>query len=165
MTQQQYEMPTARLAYHQDLSEAQRTTIREAIDILESRIRNPQAFTSPDAVRDFCRLHLATERDEQFCCLFLDTKHRLLLFERLFNGTVDGASVYPRVVVRRALELNAGAVIFTHNHPSGQPEPSQADIRITENLKSALALVDVRVLDHLVVGLEGSVSLAERGLI
>lgn len=165
MTQQQYEMPITQLTYHQELSEQQRTTIREAIDILESRIRNPQAFASPDAVRDFCRLHLATERDEQFCCLFLDSKHRLIVFERLFTGTVDGASVYPRVVVRRALELNAAAVIFAHNHPSGQPEPSQADIRITENLKSSLALVDVRVVDHLVVALEGSISFAERGLI
>ncbi len=124
----------------------QKATIREAIGILESRLRKTKAFSSPSDVKQFCQLHIADEKDEHFCCMFLDSQHRLIAFERLFRGTVDGASVYPRVVVRRALELNAAAVIFTHNHPSGLPEPSNADIKITQRLKDALALVDVRVL-------------------
>lgn len=143
----------------------QETTIREAIGILESRIKETEAFTNPAAVKHFCRLQLAAERDECFACLFLDTRHRLIRFERLFNGTIDGASVHPRVVVRRALELNAAAIILTHNHPSGLAEPSHADIGITTRLKDALSLVDVRILDHIVVGIECSTSMAETGLI
>jgi len=100
------------------IPESQQATIREAIGILESRLRTTKAFTSPSDVKHFCQLHIAVEKDEHFCCMFLDSQHRLIAFERLFRGTVDGASVYPRVVVRRALELNAAATIFTHNHPS-----------------------------------------------
>lgn len=153
----------ASLGFH--LTEPQQRTIQEAIGILESRLRSTEVFTSPEEVKRFCRLQLATERDEQFGCLFLDTQHRLLLFERLFHGTVDSASVYPRVVVRRALELNASAAILTHNHPSGDAEPSQADVTLTRKLRDALALVDIRVLDHLIVGTHESTSLAERGLV
>jgi DNA repair protein RadC len=141
----------------------QETTIRDAIGILESMFRATEVFTSPGAVKEYCRLKIAHKKDEYFCCLFLDSKHRLISFERLFRGTIDGASVHPRVVVRRALELNAAATIFTHNHPSGVSEPSSADIRITSKLKEALALVDTRVLDHIVVGLSDATSLAEAG--
>lgn len=141
----------------------QQATIQEAIGILESRLRTTKAFTSASDVKQFCQLQIAHEKDEHFCCMFMDSQHRLIAFERLFSGTVDGASVYPRVVVRRALELNAAAVIFTHNHPSGLPEPSHADISITQRLKNALNLVDIRVLDHIVVGTESTVSIAERG--
>tara|TARA_B110000858_G_scaffold197470_1_gene259185 strand:- start:3896 stop:4390 length:495 start_codon:yes stop_codon:yes gene_type:complete len=141
----------------------QQATIQEAIGILESRLRTTKAFTSSADVKQFCQLQIAHEKDEHFCCMFMDSQHRLIAFERLFSGTVDGASVHPRVVVRRALELNAAAVIFTHNHPSGVPEPSQADISITQRLKNALKLVDIRVLDHIVVGTESTVSIAERG--
>jgi DNA repair protein RadC len=148
-----------------DFSDAQQATISEAIGILESRLRTTKAFTSPSDVRQFCQLHIAGEKDEHFCCMFLDSQHRLIVFEKLFRGTVDGASVYPRVVVRRALELNAAALILTHNHPSGLPEPSTADTRITQRLKDALALVDVRVLDHVIVGTEGTSSMAEAGLL
>lgn len=102
---------------------------------------------------------------EVFAVLFLDTRHRILAFEELFRGTIDGATVHPREVVRRALHHNAAAVILSHNHPSGVAEPSDADRRVTERLRDALALVDVRVLDHLVVGDGSSCSLAERGLI
>ena len=147
------------------LGESQQATIREAIGILESRLRDNQTFSCPSDVKAFCQLHIAAEKDEYFCCLFLDSQHRLIAFERLFRGTVDGAHVYPRVVVRRALELNAAAVIFTHNHPSGCPEPSNADTRITQRLKDALALFDVRVLDHVIVGTDGTSSMAEAGLI
>ena len=147
------------------LGESQQATIREAIGILESRLRTNKAFTNPSDVKQFCQLHIAVEMDEFFCCMFLDSQHRLIAFERLFRGTVDGASVYPRVVVRRALALNAAALILTHNHPSGLPEPSTADTKITQRLKEALVLVDVRVLDHVIVGTEGTSSMAEAGLL
>jgi len=148
-----------------DVTDSQQATIREAVGILEARIRNTKAFTTPSDVKQFCQLQIAQEKDERFCCMFMDNQHRLIAFEKVFRGTVDSASVYPRVIVRRALELNAAAVIFTHNHPSGVPEPSQADISITKRLKDALALVDVRVLDHVVVGTCGTSSMAESGLL
>jgi len=147
------------------VAESQQATIREAIGILETRLRTTKAFTSPADVRQFCQLHIAQELDEYFCCMFLDSQHRLIAFERLFRGTVDGASVYPRVVVRRSLELNAAALILTHNRLSGLPEPSSADTRITQRLKDALALIDVRVLDHVIVGIDGTSSMAEAGLL
>jgi DNA repair protein RadC len=100
-----------------------------------------------------------------FACLFLDNRHRLIEYEELFRGTIDGASVHPREVVRRALRANAAAVIFAHNHPSGVAEPSQSDLRITQRLKDALSLVEVRVLDHVIIGDGQGTSLAERGLI
>ncbi|MEQ8802813.1 MAG: JAB domain-containing protein, partial [Haliea sp.] len=120
---------------------------------------------NPRDVKAFCRLQIANERDEYFVCMFLDSQHRMIAFERMFRGTVDGAAVYPRVVLRRSLELNAAAVIFTHNHPSGVAEPSEADLRITNRLKEALAHVDVRVLDHVIVSTEGVYSMAEHGRI
>jgi DNA repair protein RadC len=104
-------------------------------------------------------------RNEVFAAIFLDNRHRVLGFEELFFGTIDGASVHPRVVVQRALDLNAAAVIFAHNHPSGVAEPSRSDEALTRRLREALGLVDIRVLDHLVVGSEGIVSFAERGLL
>ena len=102
---------------------------------------------------------------ELFCCLYLDNRHRVLQFNEMFRGTIDGTSVYPREVVKEALAINAAAVILAHNHPSGVAEPSQADERITRRLKSALDLVDIRVLDHLIVGRGRTTSLAARGLI
>jgi DNA repair protein RadC len=158
-----YDIFNTGTAPYEEFTSNQQATIQEAIGILESRLRTTKAFTSPADVKQFCQLQIAQEKDEHFCCMFMDSQHRLIAFERLFSGTVDGASVHPRVVVRRALELNAAAVIFTHNHPSGVPEPSQADISITQRLKNALKLVDIRVLDHIVVGTESTVSIAERG--
>ncbi len=102
---------------------------------------------------------------ELFCCLYLDNRHRVLAFEELFRGTIDGTSVYPREVVKAALDVNAAAVILAHNHPSGVAEPSQADERITRRLKAALELVDIRLLDHLIVGDAATISLAARGLV
>ena len=154
-----------RLSPTSEIADSQQATIREAIGILETRIRNTKAFTSPSDVKQFCQLQIAQEKDEHFCCMFMDSQHRLIAFERLFRGTVDGASVYPRVVVRRVLELNAAALIVTHNHPSGLPEPSTADTKITQRLKDALALIDVRVLDHVIVGTDGTSSMAEAGLL
>lgn len=143
----------------------EQAVIQEAIGILESRIRSSEALTKSEDTKRYCQLLLANEVDEYFGCLFLDNQHRLIQFEKIFRGTIDGANVHPRVVVRMALELNAAALLFTHNHPSGMPEPSQADISITRRLKNALALIDIRVLDHIVVGTEGCTSLAERGLL
>jgi len=102
---------------------------------------------------------------ELFCCLYLDNRHRVLRFDELFRGTIDGTSVYPREVVKEALGVNAAAVILAHNHPSGVAEPSQADERITKRLKAALDLVDIRLLDHFIVGDGAATSLASRGLL
>ena len=141
--------------------------IESAIKILESRISynsDSPSLTSPQASKDYVKLQLATYEHEVFACLFMDNRNRVITFEKLFRGTIDGASVYPREVVKACLRHNSAAVISTHNHPSGVAEPSQADIAITERLKKALALVDIRVLDHLIVG-EEVISFAERGLL
>ena len=123
------------------------------------------ALTSPDAVRDYLRLALAARECEVFVVLFLDSQHRLIAADELFRGTLAQTSVYPREVVKAALAHNAAAVIFAHNHPSGVAEPSRADELLTQALKSALALVDVRTLDHFVVAAGEVVSFAERGLL
>jgi len=141
--------------------------LSRALAILESRVRTGPIMSSPTIVKDYCRLYFAegsAQGREEFAVLFLDSSHRLVKAETLFRGTLSQAAVYPREVVRGALACNAAAVVLTHNHPSGQPEPSRADEYLTQMLKSALSLVDVRVLDHLVVG-DTVVSFAERGLI
>lgn len=127
-------------------------------------LKRGQALTSPAASRDYLTARLADYPYEVFACVFLDTRHRLIACDELFRGTVNGASVHPREVVRRALKHNAAAVILAHNHPSGIAEPSQADIALTARLSDALGLVDVRVLDHVVVAPGDWASLAERGL-
>jgi DNA repair protein RadC len=128
-------------------------------------VRARRALGSPTDAAAFLRARLADLGHEVFACLFLDTRHRVICFEPLFRGTLDGAAVYPREVLKRALHHNAGALILAHNHPSGDCEPSAADRSITDRLAKALALVDIRLLDHLVVSSEGHVSLAERGWI
>lgn len=130
---------------------------------LEATIKRQSALESPEAVRNFLKAQLRHEPHEVFACLFLDTKHRVLAFEPLFYGTSDGASVYPRQVVKRALAHNAAALILSHNHPSGIAEPSQADRMLTERLKEALALIDVRILDHFIVGDGEPLSMVEYG--
>ena len=132
---------------------------------LKEQARQRDALGSPQAVRDYLRLQLASREYEVFMAVFLDTQNRVIAMEELFRGSLRETSVYPREVVKRALHLNASAVIFAHNHPSGVAEPSRADEAITQTLKQALALVDVRVLDHFIVAAGGGVSLAERGLI
>lgn len=146
-------------------SPEQQRIIDTALALLESRLIRNEALTSPNRVRQYCQLQLGREPDEQFACLFLTAQHHVIAFERLFQGTIDGAAVYPRVVVRRCLELNAAAVILVHNHPSGVSEPSAADRRITERLQRALQLMDIRVLDHVVVSAGGTTSFAEMGLL
>lgn len=151
---------------HRNQLDSSDSVIREAIAILESRYTlqaYPQAFTSPQLVKDYLRLKMAGYEREVFAVLLLDSQHRLISCEELFFGTIDAASVYPREVVKIVLHRNAAAVIFAHNHPSGMPEPSEADKRITERLKTALATIDVLALDHFVVGHQDVVSFAERG--
>ena len=143
---------------------------RAAIYSLASRLAKFQmssltVFAKPDDARAYLRAAYKGLEHEIFGVVFLDNQHRILASEELFRGTIDGASVYPREVAKLALKHNAAACIFFHNHPSGVVEPSSADRAVTERLKDALRLLDVRVLDHFVVGKEGSVSFAERGLI
>lgn len=132
---------------------------------LEATLKRDAVLNSPEHTRAFLKARLRPYTREVFACLFLDNRHRVISFEELFGGTIDGASVHPREVVKRALHHNAAAVIFAHNHPSGVAEPSHADRAITLRLRDALALVDVRVLDHFVVGDAEVVSFAERGLL
>jgi len=124
-----------------------------------------ETIRSPADTEAFLQSRMRHLDHELFCCLFLDNRHRVLGFDELFRGTIDGTSVYPREVVKEALAMNAAAVILAHNHPSGVAEPSQADERITRRLKSALDLVDIRLLDHLIIGEGKATSLARRGLI
>ncbi|MEJ1960537.1 MAG: DNA repair protein RadC [Gammaproteobacteria bacterium] len=128
-------------------------------------IRSESALTAPADMRSFVLTELRDKPYEVFCCLYLDVHHRLISFQELFRGTTDGASVYPKEVVREVISRNAYAVIFAHNHPSGTAEPSQADKLVTRRLRDALALIEVKVLDHLVVGETRCVSFADRGLI
>ncbi len=130
---------------------------------LAEQIRQPEGLNDPATVRRFLQARLRDRDREIFAALFLDTQHRLIAYEELSVGTLDGASVYPREVVRAAMRVSAAAVIFAHNHPSGVAEPSTADRLLTERLQNALRLVDVRVLDHFVVGDASPVSFAERG--
>ena len=127
------------------------------------RAGEKQFLESPDAVKSVIALNMRHLKSEVFACLFLDNKHRLIKYEQLFQGTIDSAAVYPREVVKAALRHNAAAVVLAHNHPSGVAEPSRADIDITARLKKALAMIDVRVLDHIIAGDGYQVSLAERG--
>lgn len=124
-----------------------------------------EAIRSPSDTEIFLLAKLRDRPHEVFCCLYLDNRHRVLQFEELFRGTIDGTSVYPREVVKQALSVNAAAIILAHNHPSGVAEPSQADERITRRIKMALELVDIRLLDHLVIGDGTTTSLASRGMI
>jgi len=145
--------------------EEKEAVIKLALSVLAERHRAGRVLSSPEQTRDFLRLKLIDRKFEVFGALFLDNRHRVIRVAEMFQGTIDGASVHPRVVVQRALELNAAAIVFFHNHPSGVAEPSHADEAITRRLRDALALVDVRVLDHFVVAAGESVSFSERGLI
>ena len=132
---------------------------------LAERLVRGEALSSTADTRQFLQAQLRDRQNEVFCVLFLDNRHRVLVFEELFQGTLNGTAVYPREVVKQALKYNAAAVILAHNHPSGVAEPSRADEQLTSRLKEALALVDIRLLDHLVVGDGEMVSFSERGLL
>jgi DNA repair protein RadC len=132
---------------------------------LQEQLSTGTALTSPAAVRDYLRLAIGSREHEVFVCLWLDAQHRVISFQEPFRGTLTQTSVYPREIVKAALAANAAAVIFAHNHPSGAAQPSQADELLTRNLKEALALIDVKVLDHFIVAGAHSLSFAERGLL
>ena len=148
------------------LSQAQESIISQALILLEETFQREELHaTNPDHVASFCQLKLARLEHEVFAVLFLDNQHRLISFVEMFRGTINAASVYPREVAKTALQLNAAAVVLTHNHPSGIAEPSEADKRVTQDLRDALKLLDIRVLDHIVVGVSSTVSFAKRGLL
>ncbi len=136
-----------------------------ATKLLEQRFVRADFITEPNAATNYLTLRLATLESEVFSAIFLDNRHRVISFDILFNGTISGAAVYAREVVKAALKHNAAAVVLSHNHPSGVAEPSQSDIQLTERLSEALALIDVRVLDHIIIGGTQAVSFAERGLL
>lgn len=147
-----------------DMPDHERAVIDAALTILGGYLRQPgAAFHSPDGVKNYLRLHLASERREVFAVLFMDSQNRVIAFEAMFVGTLSQTSVYPREVALAALRHEAAAVILAHNHPSGSVQPSRADEHLTHTLKQALALVDVRVLDHIIVGGDAVLSMAEQG--
>ena len=151
------------------IGQARLATIRALPELarryFEASLPMGEAIRSPADTEAFLLARMRHLDYELFCCLYLDNRHRVLRFDELFRGTIDGTSVYPREVVKEALAINAAAVILAHNHPSGVAEPSQADERITRRLKSALELVDIRLLDHLIIGDSETTSLASRGLL
>lgn len=147
-------------------TDEQQAIINQAKTILAAAYRRCDLqATAPHQVKTFCQLAIGHLEHEAFAVLFLDNQHRLIECKQLFRGTIGAAAVYPREVIKEALALNAAAVILSHNHPSGSAEPSEADRTITERLVKALALVDIRVLDHVVVSLTETISFAERGLL
>lgn len=150
--------------FARELPLAAQHTIQEALSLLERQLREPGAsFTSSSSVRDWLRLQLTLEEREEFTVLFLDNQHRLIAHETLFRGTINSMTVYPREVVKAGLKHNAAAAVLAHNHPSGYAEPSGADRQMTTRLQQALELVDIRLLDHLVVGGMDIISFSERG--
>lgn len=156
-----------RFCFHKGLGQAKYVQMKAVVEMsrryLDEKMRRGNVLTNASAVEDYLKLKLRHYPYEVFCCVFLDNKHRVIEFEELFRGTIDRASVHPREVIRRVIHHNAAAVIFSHNHPSGVAEPSQSDQRITNTLKQALSLIDVRVLDHFIIGDE-VVSFSQRGL-
>jgi DNA repair protein RadC len=161
--------PTDRLIALEGLGPAKSAQLQAVLELarrsLREEVQHATALSSPDKVRAYLRLTLSSRPHEVFMALFLDAQNRLIVADELFRGTLTQTSVYPREVVKRALAVNAGAVIFAHNHPSGVAEPSRSDELLTTSLKQALALVDVRVLDHLIVAGGNVLSFAERGLL
>ena len=149
-----------------DLNDVEKqSALRLAMKVLAIKHRAGRPLTNPEATRNYLRLRLADYQNEVFGAVFLNNRHRIITVRELFQGTIDGASIHPRVVVQQALSVNAAALVFYHNHPSGVAEPSHADEAITRRLRDALDLVDVRVLDHFVVSAGESVSFAESGLL
>ena len=160
---------TTELKLIKGLGPAKRAEVAAVLELsrrgLAEQLKQRQAFHAPDAVKQYVQLHLAHKTHEVFAVLFLDSQNRLQAMEELFRGTLSQTSVYPREVVLRALHHQAAAVVLSHNHPSGSVQPSRADETLTQTLKAALALVDVRVLDHVIVGQGQALSMAELGLI
>jgi len=169
MAKRAYQGSLTDLYLDENVPDAVKARLRASRELVKrwllEEMRQQPVLANPRTAREFIALHYAGLEREHFGCLFLDNRHRLICFDDVFLGTIDGASVHPREVVKLALARNAAAVILAHNHPSGVAEPSQADELITARIRDALALVDIRVLDHLVVGGTTVTSLAERGLV
>ncbi|HHT8996806.1 TPA: RadC family protein [Burkholderia cenocepacia] len=156
----------SRKALHQISAQQEDWIIQHAIILLEQRVfSSGPCLANPSDVHDYLRLKLATEPNEVFVAIFMDSQHQVIAYEPLFHGTIDAAVVYPRVLVQRALAHNAAALILAHQHPSGVAKPSAADKAITRDIKAALAMVDVRVLDHIIVGKGTPYSFSEAGLL
>ncbi|HEV3008668.1 MAG TPA: DNA repair protein RadC [Burkholderiales bacterium] len=159
----------ARLGQIKGLGPAKSAQFAAAVELarraLDEKMRDTNALTSPGAVRDYLRLALSRREEEVFVCIWLDAQHKVIEIKEAFTGTLTQTSVYPREIVKAALARNAAAVIFAHNHPSGVAQPSQADELLTRNLKEALALVEVKVLDHFIIAGNQAISFAERGLL
>ncbi|EPZ5493874.1 TPA: DNA repair protein RadC [Citrobacter freundii] len=147
------------------MTTGERLLIEQARKLLSATVRRGRTLTSPDEVRDFLLFTLALREQEVFGVLLLDNRNRVLLWRELFYGTLNQTAVYPREVVKLALQHNAAAVILVHNHPSGHPEASEADIALSRRLQQAMALIDVRIPDHFIVAGDNTVSMAERGLL
>ena len=151
--------------YGVSLSSADDSIIAQALDILFARVKQGEVMSSPASVKHWLQLKIGGYEHEVFGIMFLDVQNRLIRFEEMFRGTLTQTSVYPREVVKAAIQCHAAAVVLTHNHPSGSTQPSRADEALTQTLKAALALVDVRVLDHIIVSQLGALSMAEKGLV
>jgi len=160
-----YGVPDGVLSFRHGLRARERGTIDRALEILGRVLCEGEVFSTPDAVKHYLQLHLAGELRERFAVLYLNSQNRAIAFETMFTGTLTQTSVYPREVVLAALAHCASAVVLCHNDPSGTVTPSRADEALTQTLKHALALVDVRVLDHVIVAPGQALSMAERGLI
>jgi DNA repair protein RadC len=162
-------MLAAKLGAVKGLGPAKRAQLAAALELARRAIgedlKAGALLTSPGAVRDYLRLAIGARQHEVFVCIWLDAQHRVIRFDEPFRGTLTQTSVYPREIVKSALEVNAAAVIFAHNHPSGAAQPSQADELLTRSLKEALALVDIKVLDHFIIAGNQAISFAERGLV
>jgi len=162
-------MLAARLAGVKGLGPEKRAQLAAALELarraIGEELKAGALLTSPAAVRDYLRLAIGARQQEVFVCIWLDAQHRVIRFDEPFRGTLTQTSVYPREIVKAALEVNAAAVIFAHNHPSGAAQPSRADELLTRSLKEALALVDIKVLDHFIVAGNQAISFAERGLV
>ena len=160
-----YGLPDGVLSFRHGLKARERGTIDRALEIIGRGLREREVFATPDAVKHYLQLRLGAEQREHFGIMYLDSQHRLIAFQVHFTGTLTQTSVYPREVVWAALQHFAAAVVLTHNHPSGVATPSRADEALTQTLKVALALMDVRLLDHVIVAPGAAVSMAEHGLI
>ena len=161
-----YGVADGALSFRHGLLARERGAIDKALQIVGRYLREPgAAFDSPFAVSAYLRLHLAAESYEVFAVLYLDTQNQAIAFERMFTGTLTQTSVYPREVLRAAIAHNAASVVLAHNHPSGNAHPSRADEHLTQAIKTALAMIDVRVLDHIIIAGSGSFSMAEKGMI
>ena len=160
-----YGVPEGVLSFRHGLRARERGVLDRALEIVGRALREREGFLTPDAVKHYLQLHLGAEKREHFAVMYLDNQNRLIAFQVHFTGTLAQTNVYPREILLAALGYSAAAVVLAHNHPSGAVTPSRADEALTQTLKAALALVDVRVLDHVIVAPGAALSMAERGLI